>query len=107
LSSNAGGGEGLTLEEYGAQLFVSKACATCHSIDGSPATGPSWKGAFGRAEKMADGSTVTVDENYIRESILEPQAKIVAGFQPVMPTYQGILKDRELDAIIAYIKSLK
>ena len=50
---------------------------------------------------------MTVDENYIRESVLEPQAKIVAGFQPVMPTYQGILKDRDIDALIAYIKSLK
>jgi cytochrome c oxidase subunit 2 len=48
-----------------------------------------------------------VDENYLRESILEPQAKVVAGYQPVMPTYQGILNDRELDALIAYLKSLK
>ncbi|HNO11731.1 MAG TPA: c-type cytochrome [bacterium] len=62
---------------------------------------------FGKAEKMTDGSTVTIDENYLRESILNPQAKIVAGYQPVMPTYQGILKDREIDAIIAYIKTLK
>ncbi len=107
LATNAGGGEGLTLEEYGAQLYVSKACVTCHSIDGSAATGPSWKGIFGKEEKLSDGTSALVDENYVRESILEPQAKVTAGFQPVMPTYQGILRDRELDALIAYIKSLK
>ncbi|HMW37210.1 MAG TPA: cytochrome c, partial [bacterium] len=84
-----------------------KACITCHSLDGKPGSGPSWKAIFGKAEKMTDGSTVTIDENYLRESILNPQAKIVAGYQPVMPTYQGILKDREIDAIIAYIKTLK
>jgi cytochrome c oxidase subunit 2 len=55
---------------------------------------------------MKDGSTVRVDENYIRESILDPQAKVRAGFDPVMPTYQGRLKDREIAALIAYIESL-
>jgi cytochrome c oxidase subunit 2 len=55
---------------------------------------------------LADGGTVTVDENYIRESILEPMAKVVAGYEPVMPTYQGRLKDAEIMAIIEYLKSL-
>ena len=54
---------------------------------------------------MSDGSTITIDENYIRQSILEPTARIVAGFEPVMPTYQGRLKDDEITAIIAYLKA--
>jgi len=107
LESSAAGGEGLAPEEYGSKLYVSKACITCHSTDGKPGNGPSWKGIFGKEEKLADGSSVMVDENYIRESVLNPQAKVVAGFQPIMPTFQGILKDKEIDAIIAYIKSLK
>ena len=100
-------GEGMTPEEYGEQLFVSKACHTCHSTEGKAMVGPSLNGVFGKPVMLASGGEVTVDENYIRESLLEPQASIVAGFQPVMPTYQGIIKDGQIDALIAYIKSLK
>jgi cytochrome c oxidase subunit 2 len=100
-------GEGLTPEEWGAQLYQTKACITCHSIDGSPNTGPTFKGIMGRSEKMKDGSTIVVDENYLRESILNPQAKVVEGYAPVMPTYQGVLRNEEIDALIAYMKSLK
>ena len=57
-------------------------------------------------QALSDGSSVNVDENYLRESILEPQAKVRAGYKPVMPTYQGQLKDEEIAALIAYIKSL-
>ena len=99
--------EGLSLEEAGKELYKSKACATCHSIDGTPGVAPSFLGIFGKRERLSDGSEVLVDENYIRESILNPQAKVVQGFQPVMPTFQGVLKDRQIDALIAYIKSLK
>ena len=106
LDSSSNAGEGLSLEEYGAQLYQSKACVTCHSIDGSAGTGPTFSGLLGRTENFSDGTSIAADENYIRESILNPQAKIVEGFQPVMPTYQGILKDREIDALITYIKSL-
>jgi cytochrome c oxidase subunit 2 len=106
LDSSSNVGEGLSLEEYGAQLYQSKACVTCHSIDGSAGTGPTFSGLLGRTENFSDGTSIAADENYIRESILNPQAKIVEGFQPVMPTYQGILKDREIDALITYIKSL-
>ncbi len=99
--------EGMSLEEAGAKLYQSKACVTCHTVDGRPGVAPSFKGRFGSQEKMADGTTVTVDENYIRESILNPQAKVVAGYQPVMPTYQNVLTDRQIDALIAYIKSIQ
>lgn len=99
--------EGVSLEEAGKQLYTSKACATCHSIDGTPGVAPSFLGKFGGQEKLVDGTAVLVDENYIRESILNPQTKVVLGYQPVMPTYQGVLTDRHIDALIAYIKTLK
>jgi cytochrome c oxidase subunit 2 len=99
--------EGMSLEEAGAQLYTSKACITCHSVDGRPGVAPSFKGRYGSTQNMADGSSVLIDENYLRESILNPQAKVVAGYQPVMPTYQNVLKDRQIDALIAYIKSLQ
>jgi cytochrome c oxidase subunit 2 len=97
---------GMSMAEAGAKIYKDKACYTCHSIDGSPGVAPSFKGKYGTMEKLTDGSTVLVDENYIRESVLNPQAKVVAGFQPVMPTYQGLLKEQQIDALIAYIKSL-
>lgn len=100
-------GEGLSLEQYGEQLYTAKACNTCHRIDGAAHTGPSFLGIYGSSHQMSDGSTVQIDENYIRESILNPQAKIVAGYQPVMPTYQGILSNRQVDALVAFIKSLE
>ncbi len=106
-AAKAGAGEGMSLADFGAKLYMSKACNTCHNIDGSANVGPSFKGIFGKPVRLSNGSSVMVDENYIRESILSPQAKIVAGFQPVMPTFQGIVTDRELDALTAYIKSLK
>jgi cytochrome c oxidase subunit 2 len=92
---------------FGERLFKSKACNTCHSIDGSRLTGPTFQGLFGRQESLADGSTVIADENYIRRSILEPQAQITAGYDPVMPTYSGILRPQDIDALIEYIKTLQ
>ena len=61
---------------------------------------------WGQTRNFEDGSSAVIDENYIRKSILEPQSQIVAGYQGVMPTYQGLLSDRELDALIAFLKSL-
>lgn len=107
LESSASFGEGLSLEDYGEQLFTQKACVTCHNINGKAHTGPPLNGIYNVKINMADGSLVLSDENYIRESILNPQAKIVAGYQPVMPTFQGILNDRQIDALVAYIKSLE
>jgi cytochrome c oxidase subunit II len=100
-------GEGMTLAEFGAKLYQSKACIACHSVDGNPLVGPSFKGRFGTNQPMVDGSTVLADENYVRESILNPMAKQTQGFQPVMPSYQGLLKEKEVDALIEYIKSLQ
>jgi cytochrome c oxidase subunit 2 len=96
----------MTPVEGGRKLFQERGCTQCHSVDGSPRVGPSLKGAFGRTETMASGERLVIDENYIRESVLEPAARVVKGFEPVMPTYQGRLRDKEIDALIAYIKSL-
>jgi cytochrome c oxidase subunit 2 len=94
-----------SLAEVG-QLLVAKRCGGCHSVDGSANIGPTFKGIYEHSVTLADGSTVVADDNYIRESILEPRAKIVRGYEPVMPTFKGQLKDREITAIIEYIKAL-
>lgn len=109
LASNQGGGSkptDLAPAEWGQQLAQEQACATCHSADGSQMTGPTWKGLFGSTAEFQDGSTMEADENYIRNSILNPGDKIVAGYQPVMPSYQGQLNDEQINAIIEYIKTL-
>ena len=93
--------------EAGKILYQRRGCGQCHSTDGTAGTGPSLKGIFGTRQRMSDGRDVLVDDNYIRESILEPQAKIVAGYQPVMSTYKGLLSDDDVTALIEYIKSLK
>ncbi len=94
-------------DQLGEKLYKERGCNACHSIDGTTLVGPTWKGLFGHEVTMADGSTVTADENYIKQSIIEPQAKMVKGYGPVMPSFKGILSDDEVAAIIAYIKTLK
>lgn len=93
--------------ELGALLYAKQGCTTCHSVDGTPLVGPSLKALWGKDEAMTGGATVKVDENYLRESILDPQAKIVQGYQPAMPTYKGKLSDQELTGLIEFIKTLK
>lgn len=106
LQSSSAPAEGVSLVEYGAKLYTSKACVTCHSIDGRPGIGPTLKGIFGKSHLMQSNEQIVVDPNYIRESILNPSAKIVRGYQAVMPSYQGIITDREIDGLVEYIKSL-
>ena len=98
--------ETLPPDQAGEKLFTARGCPQCHSIDGSAGIGPTIQGLFGSTHALADGSMVTVEENYVRESILDPQAQVSAGFEPVMPTYQGRLKDEEITAVIAYMKTL-
>lgn len=93
--------------ERGKKLYSQRGCNACHSIDGQDGIGPSFKGLFGKNENLQDGSTVKVNENYLLESIMEPQAKLVKGYQPVMPAFKGILSEEETTAIIEYIKTLK
>jgi cytochrome c oxidase subunit 2 len=97
----------MTPVDAGRLLYNRRGCFQCHSLDGTAKTGPTFKDSFGTQQALTDGSLVTVEENYIRQSILEPQAKVRAGFKPVMPTYQGQLNDREIDALIEFIKSLR
>lgn len=95
---------GNPLAEKGRQLADAKGCVACHTIDGTPRVGPTWKGLYGKNETMADGSTEKVDEAYLRNFILEPQSKRVKGFQPVMPKLP--LTDEEVSALVAYIQTL-
>jgi cytochrome c oxidase subunit II len=99
----------MTPKEYGLYLYQSKGCETCHTLDGTKLAqgGPSWKGIFGKMEKMSDGKEYKVDENYIRESMMAPSAKIVMGYENIMPTFQGLLREREINALVAFIKMQK
>lgn len=99
--------ENVPLPMLGKMQYDKQGCAACHSLDGSRGIGPSWKAIFGKTEKLSGGASVVVDENYIRESIVDPAAKIVEGYAPSMPTYQGKLSDRQLSGVIEYIKTLK
>jgi len=103
LSGTSASGDPVSVGE---KLYTDLACSTCHLPDGK-GCGHSYFGVYGSHVKLADGSTVLADENYIRESILQPNAKIVAGFQPVMPSFQGLVTEDQILALTAYIKSLK
>ena len=103
LQSASGPPEGLTPAQWGEQIVSSSGCLGCHNPAGQPA--PAFQGVFGKTETLADGSTVTVDENYVRESILQPQAKVVQGYSPIMQPFR--LTDPQIDAVIAYIRSLE
>jgi cytochrome c oxidase subunit 2 len=90
--------------EVGADLAQSYNCASCHSVDGSRSTGPTWDGIWGEQVELADGTRVEVDDEYVRRSITDPAALVVDGFSPIMPTFD--LPDDELAALSAYIRSL-
>ena len=100
-----GGGEGGTLSQRGARLFTSLACDSCH-LDNGRGRGPSLQNIVGTTVDLEDGSTATVDDAYLRESILNSQAKIVKGFTPLMPTFQGLISEENLVALIEHVKSL-
>jgi cytochrome c oxidase subunit 2 len=90
----------------GEKLFTELNCITCHRPD-SAGRGPVLVGIFGRPVSLATGDTVVADEAYVRDSILNPAARVVAGYQPVMPTYQGQVSEEQLISLIAYIQSLQ
>jgi len=94
-----------TMALGGEQLFSKHVCNTCHKPDSS-ALAPILTGIFGKEETMKDGSTVTVDIDYLRQSILDPGARVVAGYNPVMPTYQGQVSEEDLVQLLQYIRSL-
>ena len=99
----------LPMAQRGAKIFQTRACASCHNVEGSAVKiGPSLAGTFGATHNMEDGSSAQVDDNYLRESILNSNAKIVKGFGPrsAMPAFQGQLSEAEVTALIEYIKTL-
>ena len=100
-----GGNSSETPAAAGEKLFQAFACSSCHRDDaGAPA--PQLKGLFGKTVQLQNGATVVADESYIRESIVLPQAKIVTGFPPIMPTFQGLVSEEQLLQLIAYVRSL-
>ena len=101
----AGGGMEGSLAQRGAKLFTDLACVTCH-LDTGQGRGPSLKDIIGTTVELQSGEKVVVDEAYLRESILNSQAKVVKGFQPLMPTFQGLISEENLVALIEHVKSL-
>lgn len=98
---------GQSLADFGQVIYNRRGCNACHSLDGSPKVGPTWKGLWGKQE-TTDKGAVTVDDNYVKESVLEPNAQIVAGFEGVkMPSYKGQLDDKQIEALVEFIKTLK
>lgn len=95
-------GDGLAAR--GRKLAQAQGCLGCHSVDGSRSAGPTWKGLYGKTETLANGSTVVVDDDYLKKSISDPNAMIVKGYSPVMPPFN--LSGEELDALIAYARDL-
>jgi len=97
----------VSMAERGSHIFRAKACVSCHAVDGSRATGPTVKGLYGSTVALEGGVQLVADENYIRESIMDPMKKIVRGYAPQMPTYRGMLSDEDVNDLIAYLKTLK
>jgi cytochrome c oxidase subunit 2 len=101
------GGQDKDPVAWGTELFDKKGCKACHSLDGSRLVGPSFLGLFGREGKLATGESYKADEEYIRESVMNPMAKVVEGYAPAMPAFAGQINDKQMDALIAYIKTIK
>ena len=102
----SGNTSNMTPATAGQQLYQTLGCASCHGANGEGGRGPTLAGVFGNNTALQNGQTVRVDEAYVRESILTPQAKLVAGFGPIMPTFQGQISEDQLLQLVAYIKSL-
>jgi cytochrome c oxidase subunit 2 len=94
-----------TLAAQGERLYRQLGCAACHSA-GSTVRAPALDGLYGKAVPQSDGAVILADEAYLRDSILKPRARIVAGYDSVMPSYEGKITEDELIAVVAYIKSL-
>ena len=101
----SGGTTSGSLASNGQSLFQQLGCSTCHRFD-TQGRGPNLTGIFGKPVQLEDGRSVIADENYIRESILSPSAKVVSGFKPIMPVFQGLVSEEQLTELVAYVKSL-
>jgi cytochrome c oxidase subunit 2 len=96
-----------SLAENGRRLAAQYGCFKCHTVDGTRHIGPTWLDLYRKQEKLQDGHTVVADEAYLTESMMDPAAKIVAGYQNVMPTFQGRVPGPEIAAIVEFIKTLR
>lgn len=101
----AGGAPGESMEQAGAKVFQSNGCPTCHVADGT-GLGPSFLGVYGNPVKLTNGQTVSADDAFLRECILQPAARRVAGFAPIMPSFQGQLTEEQLNNLLAYLRAL-
>jgi len=98
--------KGRTMVEVGELLYSRHGCAVCHTIDGTKLVGPSFLNMYGYEFDTVEGTRIKVDQVYVKESILTPNASVIAGFQPVMTPYEGVLDDREIEAITAWLDSM-
>ena len=107
-SSGAGAFAANPLVDRGKKIYSQNRSISCHTLNGKPNTGPTWKGLWGSNRAFTDGTSASADENYIRESILNPNKKIVKGYQPgQMPSFQGQLTDEDIMAVIEFMKKYK
>ena len=96
-----------TPEYKGQDVFNRMACNACHSVDGSLKLGPTIKSQYGKTIRHTDGSIVIIDDQYIRESLIDPLKYIAEGYTPIMPSYKPVLSDEDIENLIAYMKALK
>ncbi len=99
--------QGVSLAAMGEQVAGDHGCLRCHTVDGTPHLGPTWLGLFGSTIPLEDGTTIVVDEAYLTQSMMDPLARVHAGFSPIMPSYMGLLSVPETGALVAYIKDLR
>jgi cytochrome c oxidase subunit II len=91
----------------GREVASRHGCFNCHTLDGQPHIGPSFAGLYESSVALQDGSVVRADEAYLTRSMMEPQAQIVQGFKPVMPSFRGVLEEPEVAALLEFIKSIQ
>jgi len=100
-------GESHDLATQGLGVAARRGCLGCHTVDGQPHIGPTWAGLYGSGVKLDDGRTIAADDAYLTKSMMEPNADVVAGYKPVMPTYRGVLEEPEVAALVELIASLQ
>ena len=106
-ASDDGGSMRGSIVDYGKKIAMSEGCLRCHSLDGQPHIGPTWLDLYMRREPLEGGGAVVADEAYLTDSMIDPRAKVVKGFKPIMPTYKGRLAAPEAAALVEFIKSLR
>ena len=106
VASSARAPSSFDLASVGERVAAERGCLRCHTVDGTPHLGPSWAGLLGSTVPLQGGGSVVADEAYVTESMMDPRVKVHQGFEPVMPSYQGLLGAPETAAIIEYIRTL-